>query len=118
VTETSTLVRLRIDGDLSLFMTLSKQEYKLILERLKYKSDLKLNITNIPQDGKFKIQTPQLNLDVRVSTLPVKNGESVVARILDSGNQIPKLEELGFQWTAKRQIDRCLKKNSGMILVT
>ena len=93
-------------------------QYKLVLERLKYKSDLKLNITTIPQDGKYRIQDEMRKIDVRVSTLPVKIGENVVCRILDSSNKVPTIEELGFIWGAKRHIERSMKKKNGMILVT
>jgi len=85
---------------------------------MKYKSELKLNITDIPQDGKYRITTGGDRIDVRVSTLPVHHGENVVCRILDSTKSIPAVEELGFMWTAKRQIDRSLSKKSGTVLVT
>jgi len=116
--EGSVTVRLRIDGELADIATLSSWEYKLLLERMKYKSELKLNITDIPQDGKYRITTGGDRIDVRVSTLPVHHGENVVCRILDSTKSIPAVEELGFMWTAKRQIDRSLSKKSGTVLVT
>jgi type II secretory ATPase GspE/PulE/Tfp pilus assembly ATPase PilB-like protein len=109
---------LRIDGGLVNVVTLTRPEYKLLLERLKYKSDLKLNLTEIPQDGKYRITTDYERIDVRVSTLPVRYGENAVCRILDSTKAIPLVEELGFMWTSKRQIDRSLKKKNGTILVT
>ena len=110
---------MRIDGALSNIFALSLPQYKLLLERLKYKSELKLNITNIPQDGKYRItEVEDGHIDVRVSTLPVKTGENVVCRILDSTKSIPSVSDLGFVWTSKRQIDKSLAKKSGMILVT
>jgi type II secretory ATPase GspE/PulE/Tfp pilus assembly ATPase PilB-like protein len=118
MTETETRVRLRIDGELADIFTLSRSEYKLVLERLKYKSNLKLNITNSPQDGKYHIQESSGKVDVRISTLPVKWGENVVCRILDSTQKRPTIAELGFMWTSKRDIDRAMSKKSGMILVT
>lgn len=111
-------LRLRIDGNLTTVLTLTPAEYKLVLERLKYKSNLKLNITNVPQDGKYRIDDDGARINVRISTLPVKLGENVVCRILDSTNSIPPIDELGFMWTSKRQIDRTRNKKSGMILVT
>ena len=111
-------LRMRIDGNLSTIFSLSKREYSLILERIKYNSELKLNITNIPQEGKYRIQDATSRIDVRISTLPVKNGENVVCRILDSTHAIPEFSQLGFMWTSKRKIDTCLKKKQGMILVT
>ncbi len=116
--EKDTKIRIRIDGDLTDISLLSRAEYKLLLERLKYKSDLKLNLTEVPQDGKFRITDDGDRIDVRVSTLPVRYGENVVCRILDSTQSIPALEELGFIWTAKRQIDKSLRKKNGTILVT
>lgn len=118
LTETDTVVRFRIDGSLVPVLRLSRREYKLMLERLKYKSELKLNITHVPQDGKYRIEEEGQKIDVRISTLPVKWGENVVCRVLDSSGSIPKIEELGFMWTSKRQIDRSLSKTSGMVLVT
>ncbi|MDD2745301.1 MAG: GspE/PulE family protein [Candidatus Gracilibacteria bacterium] len=119
LSEIEARVRMRIDGGLTTVFTLSLPEYKLLLERLKYKSELKLNITHIPQDGKYRItEVEDGHIDVRVSTLPVRTGENVVCRVLDSTKSIPKVGELGFVWTSKRQIDKSLGKKSGMILVT
>ena len=81
--EEQTVLRFRIDGRLADVCTLTSREYKLVLERLKYKSNLKLNITHIPQDGKYRIDDEQQVIDVRVSTLPTRNGENVVSRIQD-----------------------------------
>ena len=72
VCEASIHVRLRIDGNLVTVFELTTVEYKLVLERLKYKSNLKLNLTQIPQDGKYRINDASERIDVRVSTLPVK----------------------------------------------
>lgn len=116
--EYTTAIRFRIDGSLETICELSNTEYKLLLERLKYKSDLKLNITHIPQDGKYRIVTEKDKIDVRVSTLPVQYGENIVCRILDSGRSIPSVESLGFMWIAKRQIEKSLNKKNGTILVT
>lgn len=118
LTETDTVVRFRIDGSLVPVLRLSRQQYKLMLERLKYKSELKLNITNVPQDGKYRIEEEEQKIDVRISTLPVKWGENVVCRVLDSTSSVPKIADLGFMWTSKRQIDKSLSKTSGMVLVT
>lgn len=118
VNPTSVGVRLRIDGNLVTIFDLTPPEYKLVLERLKYKSNMKLNLTQIPQDGKYRIEGSLDRIDVRVSTLPVKLWENVVCRILDSTNSIPNMSDLGFMWTSKRQIEKSTQKKNGMILVT
>lgn len=118
VSEENIAIRIRIDGELETIIKLGKPEYKLMLERLKYKSDLKLNITDVPQDGKYRIADAGGKIDVRISTLPVKYGENAVCRILDSTKSIPELSDLGFMWTSKRQIEKSMKKKNGTILVT
>ena len=70
VKSVSVEVRLRIDGNLVTIFDLTTAEYKLVLERLKYKSNMKLNLTQIPQDGKYRIEDSGDRIDVRVSTLP------------------------------------------------
>ena len=116
--DTTIAIRIRIDGELVTIGTFEKWEYKLLLERLKYKSNLKLNITEVPQDGKYRITDGGDRIDVRVSTLPVRYGENAVCRILDSTKAIPSVDDLGFMWTSKRQIQKSLKKKNGTILVT
>lgn len=88
------VIRFRIDGMLVDIFRLSHKEYKLIKERLKYASSLKLNITNIPQDGKYSLQVQEKKLDVRVSTLPIKYTENIVCRILDHSSAQVDFEDL------------------------
>lgn len=111
-------VRFRIDWILVNIFKLTKKEYKWILERLKYSANLKLNIINVPQDGKYSLKIKDRKVDVRVSTLPTKYGENVVSRLLDWANAIVNFEDLWFFWTSKRLIEKSIKKKNGMILVT
>ena len=111
-------IRFRIDGILVDIFSLTLWEYKLILERLKYASSLKLNITHIPQDGKYSLVIESKNIDVRVSTLPIKYWENVVCRVLDNSKVLIDFEKLGFFWTSERMLERAIRKKNGMILVT
>jgi len=114
-------VRFRIDGILVNVFNLELKQYKLILERLKYSANLKLNIVNVPQDGKYELKIKEkkdTKLDVRVSTLPTKYGENVVCRLLDASKAIVDFEDLGFFWTSKRMIEKAISKKNGLILVT
>lgn len=93
--ETHVIVRFRIDGILVDIFSLSTSEYKKILERLKYSAGLKLNISNIPQDGKYAIKLDEgKKVDVRVSTLPIKWGENIVCCLLDSTKAHLEFDEL------------------------
>ena len=117
--ETDASIRFRIDWVLVDIFTLTKKQYKSVLERLKYSANLKLNISNVPQDGKYSTTMEWAkNIDVRVSTLPIKYGENVVCRILDSSKSVVDFEKLWFFWTSKRMIERAINKKNGMILVT
>ncbi len=118
VFEKEVIVRFRIDGVLVDIFSLSHKEYKGILERLKYSAGLKLNIVEIPQDGKYSMRIDEKKIDVRVSTLPTKYGENVVCRVLDAQKNIIDFEELWFFWTSKRMIEKAITQNTGMILVT
>lgn len=111
-------VRFRIDGVLVDIFSISHAQYKKIVERLKYAANLKLNITNIPQDGKYSLNLDEKKVDVRVSTLPIHYWENIVCRILDSAKAIINFEDLGFYWTSKRMLEKSIKQKSGMILVT
>jgi len=117
--EKDVIVRFRIDGILVDIFHLTKSEYKKITERLKYSAGLKLNIVDIPQDGKYSLSLEEgKRIDVRVSTLPIKYGENIVCRILDSQSTAIDFEELGFFWTSKRMLEKAVAKKSGMILIT
>ncbi len=124
VYEDDIIVRFRIDWILVNIFHLSKNQYKSILERLKYSANMKLNITNVPQDWKYDLKIKLKNwsdnkkLDVRVSTLPTKYWENVVSRLLDSSKTIVDFEDLWFFWTTKRMVEKAITNNSWMILVT
>lgn len=112
------IIRFRIDWVLVDIFKLTHKEYKLILERLKYSSWLKLNITDVPQDGKYSMIIDDRDIDVRISTLPVWIWENVVARLLDNTNSIVDFDDLWFFWTTKRILEKSISKKNWLILVT
>lgn len=117
--ETYVVVRFRIDWVLVDIFRLTHTEYKKIVERLKYAAGLKLNISNVPQDGKYSLKIDgDKKIDVRVSTLPIHYGENIVCRILDSQKAIIDFEDLWFFWTSKRMLERAVSQKNGMILIT
>ncbi|MFZ2978904.1 MAG: ATPase, T2SS/T4P/T4SS family, partial [Candidatus Magasanikiibacteriota bacterium] len=70
--------RLRLDGMLHDAANLPKEDYKRLINRIKLVSGLKINVVDKPQDGRFTINLPEGDVDVRVSTMPTVYGESVV----------------------------------------
>jgi len=116
--ENEVLVRYRIDGILHDAMTLPVIAKSGIVARIKVLSNLKLDEHRLPQDGRFKIETNEYKYSVRVSVLPVFNGEKIVMRLLPETTKGLSLEQLGITGSALEKIEVALKKPVGMILVT
>lgn len=111
-------VRFRIDGLLQDTMTLPRQILSSLITRVKILANLRIDEHRIPQDGRIKIKVEEKTVSIRVSTLPIIDGEKVVMRLLDETNKAPTLEELGYSGMALVGIKRALTKPHGMLLVT
>ncbi|HYV33415.1 MAG TPA: GspE/PulE family protein, partial [Candidatus Limnocylindria bacterium] len=116
--ENSLMVRYRIDGVLHDVMTLPKVIQAGIVARIKVLSNLKIDERRLPQDGRFKIEKDGYKFSLRVSTIPIFDGEKVVIRLLDESAKAQTLEELGFEQESFDVITRNIKKPHGMLLVT
>ncbi len=112
------LVRFRIDGVLKPVFEITRKAYDGIIKEIKYLSHLKLNITNIPQDGQYSFLINQRQINVRVSTLPTHYGEACVMRLLDAKMTSIPLKDLGFEGMALQHIQEAASLSHGMILVT
>ncbi len=111
-------VRFRIDGILREMMTLPKPILAAVVSRIKILANLKIDEHRVPQDGRFKFAVGSKTVALRVSTLPIMDGEKVVMRILDESVRALTLEELGFEGNALERIVRGIHKPHGMVLVT
>jgi type IV pilus assembly protein PilB len=116
--EKDVVVRYRIDGILHDVMTLPKNVQSGMVARIKILANLKVDEHRMPQDGRFKITTPEYKVSFRVSIIPTFDGEKIVMRLLNEKAQILNLEQLGFQSGPLEIIKRNIKKPHGMILVT
>lgn len=116
--ENEIIVRMRRDGQLYEILKLSPKQHLLLAGEIKRSAGLKVNITNIPQDGDYQFVANERKISVRVSSLPSKHGESIVLRILDAQNAITELDQLGFSEENKEKIITRLQKDRGLILVT
>ncbi len=117
-TEQDLAVRYRVDGILRNVMTLPKNAQAGILARIKVLSNLKLDEHRLPQDGRMKISGAGYKYSVRVSTLPVMDGEKVVMRLLSETAQALTLEQLGFNDKHLEAVKRNIAKPHGIIFVT
>lgn len=111
-------IRYRVDGVLREANKLPKKVIAALVSRIKILSNLKIDERRAPQDGRFKIQVNGRLFALRVSTLPVMDGEKVVMRILDESSEALKLEELGYWDGSLSAINRAIIQPYGMILVT
>ena len=114
----SYILRLRLDGVLHTFAKLPFSKIKAFESRLKIMSRVKLNIDNVPQDGRFSFEAGGKDIDVRVSMLPSNYGYSIVMRLLGTGDVALNLDALGFVGEAKKRVLKALNKPQGMILNT
>jgi len=111
-------VRFRLDGVLHPSIFLPMRILSAIVARIKILSNLKIDETRIPQDGRFSARIEGRLIDFRVSTFPTILGEKAVMRILDPGERKIDFKELGITGRNLEAIKRGLEKSYGMILST
>lgn len=116
--ENYVVVRYRIDGILREANKLPKKVHNALVSRIKILSNLKIDERRVPQDGRFKIQAGGGMFALRVSTLPISEGEKVVMRILNESSGATPLDELGYWGYSLEAIDKAIKMPHGMVLVT
>jgi len=117
-TEKEVIVRYRIDGILRDAMILPKIIQSGVIARIKVLSNLKLDEHRLPQDGRFKVETEDYKYSMRVSVLPIFDGEKMVLRLLPETSKAFSLESLGLGGEALEKVHDNLRKPVGMILVT
>jgi type IV pilus assembly protein PilB len=117
-TETDLRIRFRIDGVLHEVMHSPRSIQAGVISRLKVMADINIAERRIPQDGRIGMRVGGRAIDLRVATLPTVYGEKVVMRILDKGQAILHLDELGFLPETSTRFEACYRKPYGTILVT
>lgn len=112
------MVRLRIDGVLSRVQTQPRGRYDAVSSRIKLISGMDIAERRLPQDGRQSIRFAGEDVDLRVSSLPGAWGESLVLRLLRKRQELPTLEGLGLDGTARQNFDRMIREPNGVVLVT
>jgi len=118
VHENKGVVRYRVDGALVKHVELEMKIMNLVISRIKVISNLDISEKRVSQDGRTQIKVAGKTLDIRVSALPTFYGERIVMRILMQSDDIPHMQELGFERGLIDQFDQLLKNPHGIILVT
>jgi type IV pilus assembly protein PilB len=117
-TEADLRIRFRIDGVLHEVMHSPRSIQGGVISRLKVMADINIAERRVPQDGRISMKVAGRAIDLRVATLPTVYGEKVVMRILDKGQALMRLDELGFLPETLGRFEVAYRKPYGMILVT
>lgn len=111
-------VRFRLDGELKEVVTLPAVLSQPVISRIKVLSNLKLDETRIPQDGRFRTMISGREIDFRVATFPTPSGEKVALRVLDSVTGLKGLKEIGLNEYNLAILERAINAPFGMILIS
>jgi len=111
-------IRQRVDGMLHEQVMKETQIAPAVVVRLKLMSGLNISEKRLPQDGRFQVKVNGRDIDVRLSTMPVQFGESVVMRLLDQSRGALNLEQLGLPPGLLRRFRKNFHLANGMVLVT
>jgi len=109
--------QLRIDGVLVNTATVPRRMVPGVVSRIKIMADLDIGERRAPQDGRMSVTIAGRPVDVRVVTLPLAGGESVVMRILDRPSGVPELDRLGMPEPERVRLERACRRTHGAILV-
>ena len=116
--EKELLIRFRIDGVLQRILTLPKEAHPAMISVIKSKCSMDMFERAIPQDGRITIDLADRSFDVRVSSLPLIEGEKIVLRILSKTSSLIELDNLGFTEDNLKLFRSLLRIPNGIILVT
>ncbi|RTG97953.1 type IV pilus assembly ATPase PilB [Thermus scotoductus] len=116
--QSDVLVRLRIDGTLRQYTTLSKGALNSIISVVKIMGGLNIAERRLPQDGRVRYRDGSIDLDLRLSTLPTVYGEKAVMRLLKKAADIPEIEGLGFAPGVFERFQEVISKPYGIFLIT
>ena len=111
-------IRQRVDGELQEHIVEETNIAPALVSRLKLIANLDISEKRLPQDGRFSVKVQSHNVDVRISTMPIQHGESVVMRLLDQTRGAYSLDELGMPERVIKTYKRVISRPYGMVLVT
>ncbi len=116
--ETHLRIRFRVDGDLKEIMQLPPELIQPVTSRVKIISNLKIDESRVPQDGRFRAKIMERDIDFRVATFPTPLGEKIAIRVLDPSTGLKTLEQLGIVGKNMEIMKKGIERPYGMILVS
>jgi general secretion pathway protein E len=116
--EKETVYRFRINGVMNEILRQPIKTHAAVSSRVKVMAKLDIAEKRLPQDGRIKIKMAGKDVDIRLSTVPIQNGERIVMRILEKSNTVLGLESLGFSGQVLERLDELSKRKHGVVYVT
>lgn len=111
-------LEVRLHGILQIIAQISQKTYTDYVRQIKFVSKLKLNVTNVPQDGQYTFSAPGRTVNVRVASIPSRFGETFTLRLLDPNRGIVPLEQLGFEEGIYNKLAEIVGMPNGLFLIT
>lgn len=111
-------LEVRLHGVLQEIARLNHKTYDDFVRQIKFLSKLKLNVTNVPQDGHYGFAAGDRQVNVRVATIPTRFGEKFTLRLLDPDRGIVPLEQLGFDKEIYSKLEQIVHLPNGIFLIT
>ena len=111
-------VRIRVDGQLVDYTEIPQKYVRNLITRIKIISGMNITESRLPQDGSIKSTIKDVDLDIRVSSIPTSNGEKIVLRILDYKRSLSGIETLGFSEKNYKKVVKMISSPNGIVLVT
>ena len=111
-------LRYRVDGELREILEYQSFLHAGVIARFKILSELKIDESRIPQDGRISQTIDGKPLDLRVSTLPTVHGEKIVMRIVDKSKKIPELSQLWIEGKNLKLLEKVIMLPNGVILTS
>ncbi len=115
--ERETIYRFRINGVMTEILRQPIKTHPSVSARVKVMAKLDIAEKRLPQDGRIKIKIAGKDVDIRLSTVPIQNGERVVMRVLQKTASAPELEKLGYHGKVLQDLDELSQRKHGIIYV-
>jgi len=116
--EKEVIYRFRINGIMTEILRQPLKTQAAVSSRLKVMAKLDIAEKRLPQDGRIKIKMAGKDVDIRLSTVPIQNGERIVMRVLEKSGKIMDLEFLGFTGKVLQELDALSRRKHGVVYVT
>jgi general secretion pathway protein E len=116
--EKEIIYRFRVNRVMTEILRQPKKTHAAVSSRIKVMAKLDIAEKRLPQDGRIKIKIAGKDIDIRLSTVPVQNGERIVMRVLEKTNTVLELQSLGFQGKVLKGLQELSTKKNGVLYVT